>query len=283
MAKDEPVLAKVTNVKDDPAKAGRIKVDVSKMDGKGYPEWVSPVQPSGCAMHPHPGDTVEVSLPAGDDIVEFAHEARYRGQSRDEAHGYPEPFKTNYPDARGFKTPGGHYICFDDKDKTITLKTSNGHSMVFDDKNKTLTLTTTGGHTITLDDSAGTVKISNGTSGDDVEMSALGINTITATLKNILSSPLTELSTLAVQPIIKGPLFHAAQTLAWAGVGAYLTLVGAALTALAQDAIMVAILQPATVASLIAAGTPAATTVTNLITAFIGSSATWLSTKVTTG
>ena len=109
----EKLLGTVTNI-DDPAKAGRIKVACSTMDGDEWPLWVDAVFPRGWVVMPEVGDTVEVELPTGDDAVEFPEEARYKGHALDDKHATPDDFKKNYPKRRGFYTDGGHLLIFDD-------------------------------------------------------------------------------------------------------------------------------------------------------------------------
>jgi hypothetical protein len=168
----------------DPAKAGRVKVKLPSMDGGQYPEWIETIQPAGMVSHPHPGDTVEVELPDGEDIVEFPDEGKCLGKRADAANPVPSEFKTNYPHRRGYKTPGGHLVIFDDKDKSITIRTIGGHSVLLDDKN-------------------GNVKITNSQSGDSIENTSAGTTTVDGTIKIILNSPLTELSTGPLEPVLK--------------------------------------------------------------------------------
>jgi signal peptidase I len=118
----------------DSGKAGRVVVKTPSMDGDQYPLPIEAVMPAGLIAHPHPGDTVEIELPAGEDIVEHPQEAKYFGKRWDDSNDYPTKFKTNYPDRRGFYTPGGHYLIFDDKDKTITLESIGGITITIDDK-----------------------------------------------------------------------------------------------------------------------------------------------------
>lgn len=173
----------------DPAKAGRVIAKMASMDGDQYPEWLEPVLPPGLISHPHPGDTVEIETPEGEDVVEFAHEAKYLGKRYDDANDYPEKFKTNYPDRRGYCTPGDHYLIFDDHDKTITIETSGGHEIVLDDLN-------------------GKVRIKNSKSGDEWSNTVAGVSTIEASTKAHLSAPLTDLNDVATDFLIKGTTYN---------------------------------------------------------------------------
>lgn len=107
---------------DDPGKGGAIQVALPDLGGDTYPEWIEPIHPAGVFFHPKPGDTVAVVTPAGDAITEASDEARYQGKVTAEQEGYPEEFKTNYPDRRGFKTPQGHLVIFDDKTGDVVIK-----------------------------------------------------------------------------------------------------------------------------------------------------------------
>lgn len=125
---------------DDPAKAGRIKASLPTMDGQEYPEWIAPIFPPGWVTMPEPGDEVEIVLPDGEDIIEFADEVRYRGKVLSENHAAPDEFKDSYPKARGYKTKYGHLLIFDDKEQFITLYTKDKHRLTLDDKNGKATL-----------------------------------------------------------------------------------------------------------------------------------------------
>jgi hypothetical protein len=111
--KTRTTVGRVSSI-DDPAKAGRIRVSIKEMDGNTYPEWVSPSLTPGWVAMPSVGDSVEVEIPDGEDMVEFSEEVRYRGQVLDGSSPVPDDFKNNYPKRRGFQTPGGHFIMFDD-------------------------------------------------------------------------------------------------------------------------------------------------------------------------
>ncbi len=134
----ETCLATVTNVSD-PAKGGAIKVALTAIGGDEYPEWIEPIHPHGVLSHPVVGDTVELVMPEGDDITEFASEVRYLGVVTSEE-GYPTEFAKNYPHRRGVKTPGGHLLLFDDKEKTIALTTPLQHALLLDETTQKVSL-----------------------------------------------------------------------------------------------------------------------------------------------
>lgn len=169
--KTETVTGIVDSI-DDPAKAGRIKVSVASMDGQGYPEWVKPVFTAGWIAMPEPGDEVELIMPEGEDIVEFAEEVRYRGRVLGESHPVPDAFQENYPKRRGFMSEAGHFLMFDD-DGGIILATSAG----------------AGGNVgLTIDAKTGQVRL-YGTSS--VQIATVGAVTIAGTSCTILGRPVT--------------------------------------------------------------------------------------------
>lgn len=129
MPDEETTLAIVTN-EADPAKGGAVRVAMQDIGGDEYPEWVEPVMPACLFFHPSPGDTVDVSRPAGDDITEHSEEVRYRGVLTAETQGYPEEMRTHYPKRRGIKTPAGHLVVFDDEDGTILIKSGTADASV---------------------------------------------------------------------------------------------------------------------------------------------------------
>jgi len=184
----------------DPDKRGRLMVQFdSILDSQDFPEWIEPAFPfvgkdAGFFMIPSPGVWVDVEIhmgSQGDQGVDTPV-ARWRGAHYNSKDKLPDEFADNYPQAYGFKTPGGHFLAIDDKDKTLTIKTKGGHTLEFNDK-------------------AGTVKITNGNTGDDLAMSKTGTSTLEATLKAIISAPLTDLNSGAgLQFLVKGVTFNAA-------------------------------------------------------------------------
>lgn len=186
----EHPTATVTSNKD-PAKAGRIKVELADLDGQEYPEWLEPILPGGLwVCIPEPGDTVECVLPEGEDKIEFASEVKYRGVVLDPANPVPSEFKTNYPNRRGFKTRAGHLLIVDDKAGTLTL--TNGNS----------------GITIEMD-SAGLLHLGV-TVGTDFILKGTTFNAAQAILWPLVSTALgtagAALGTMAADPFLSGSL-----------------------------------------------------------------------------
>lgn len=137
--KTQDVVGVVTSCKDG-GKAGKVKAALAATDGSEYPEGIAPVWMSGWCWPPENGDAIEVHMPEGEDLVEYAHEVRWRGVVYAEGHGVPEEFKANYPQARGFKTKEGNLLLVDDKDKIISVKTKKGHELLLDEKNDKVSL-----------------------------------------------------------------------------------------------------------------------------------------------
>lgn len=111
----QTVKAVCTN-NNDPAKAGRILCSLPATDGAECPIWIEPATVPGWFSPPEPGDEVEVTMPAGEDLAEFADQMRYTGQVLTETTGPDKTFQPeHYPKRRGYRSPGGHLLIFDDK------------------------------------------------------------------------------------------------------------------------------------------------------------------------
>jgi hypothetical protein len=169
----------------DPALANRIKVALQDMDGQEFPEWLEPVFPPSWYGTPEPEQKVKVLIPAGMDLIEFAHMVRYIGVVWDEETPVPADFQTNHPYRHGAQTKAGHTLIFDDKSGDIFLW--NGKTSDY-------------------------LKLKN---NNRVEIKAAVkflVDTITAelkaTAKTHLNSPLTDLSDVSTDFIIKGTTFN---------------------------------------------------------------------------
>lgn len=133
----------IVSSNEDPSKAGRIKVALSELDGDVYPEWIEPVFVPGWFSPPEPGDEVIVEIPADpEDMIEFAHEVKYKGQVFDEAHQPPVEFKQKQKKVhlRGYFTKEGHRLIFDDRDKVISLYTPAKMQLLLDEKEDKVSL-----------------------------------------------------------------------------------------------------------------------------------------------
>jgi hypothetical protein len=120
--------ATVTNTAD-PIQRGRIKVACVALLGDEtteLPMWVEPIYEWGWFTIPDVGEIVEIEVAVGADDDEQRGQIsigqpniRYRsrvwgGLETDGARAIPDDFLTNYGKRRGFATPGGHVLMFDD-------------------------------------------------------------------------------------------------------------------------------------------------------------------------
>jgi hypothetical protein len=167
--KTSTTKGRVTSI-DDPAKAGRVKVAIQEMDGNEYATWVRPSLTPGWVAMPEVGQTVELEMPEGDDIVEFSDEVRYKGRILDGANPVPEDFRDNYPKRRGFRSPAGHFLLFDDDDGIVLTVGASGSSNIG----------------VTIDAKTGSVQIFGTTS---VQLTAIGAVTINGASCTILGRP----------------------------------------------------------------------------------------------
>lgn len=113
----------VTNI-EDPAKAGRIKVQLAELGGNEIPNFIDPVSKPGWLWLPEVGDVVQVIIPENlEDLVEFPDDIRWTGQILDQENPVPKELQKNYPKRRGFKTLAGHLLIIDDTqgEEEITL------------------------------------------------------------------------------------------------------------------------------------------------------------------
>lgn len=126
---DETFTATVT-ANDDPEKRGRIRCTCVGLMGDedgDMPMWIEPELLWGWFVVPDVGELVEiVASKHGDGDDSFGQSflespsLRWRGarhwtaESAADARTVPEDFKTNYGKRRGFATPQGHILLFDD-------------------------------------------------------------------------------------------------------------------------------------------------------------------------
>lgn len=117
---------------DDPEQRGRIRVSCTGLlgdDDAELPQWVEPKAPWGWFLIPDPGEQVEIEVVTHNDEDESYGQSsidgmdpqwtgvRYLGGEEAQT---PAPlhdfFKENYGKRRGFATPFGHVLVFDDTD-----------------------------------------------------------------------------------------------------------------------------------------------------------------------
>lgn len=120
----------------DPKNQGRIRVKCQELAGAGVeiPAWIRPMWPfaskgSACFFFvPEVGSEVTLSVLVSSEDDESYGESfilhpdiRYWAGDLSAKNPLPSEFKTDYPQRRGFKTPGGGILMFDDKGKNVKL------------------------------------------------------------------------------------------------------------------------------------------------------------------
>lgn len=172
--------ATVTNA-NDPEKRGRIKVACAAILGDEeteLPMWVEPLPMWGWFVVPDVGEVVEVEVLSGSseddshgqitiDSLDIKWRGdRYWGNSEGPSpRPVPEDFtKTNYGKRRGYATPAGHVMLFDDADDgrkvTMTWKSKDGKYSSFGiDPDGSFVVNTVTGHTLYLDSKNGAVSL----------------------------------------------------------------------------------------------------------------------------
>lgn len=168
----EPYPAIVSNT-DDPLKRGRIKVKCVQLSGDPDKEligWIDPCLDWGWFYVPDVDEEVEIEAVASDGntlgvprqaFIESAR-LRWRGKRFQSEQG-DEPrlphdfFKTNYGKRRGFFTPLGHVLYFDDtpgsEEVTITWtnEANDAYSFLTFDKNGSILLNSSEGAALFMD------------------------------------------------------------------------------------------------------------------------------------
>jgi hypothetical protein len=159
---------------EDPEKRGRIKIACAGLLGDEdteLPDWIEPNLDWGWFVIPDVGEIIEVETIAGNDQDEvFGQssienmEIRYTGKrswtddvvdSSNEARPVNEEFKTNYGKRRGFATPNGHMIFFDDTSDgqkiNITWHQDGKYQYIAMDEKGSMTIANANGSMIYLD------------------------------------------------------------------------------------------------------------------------------------
>jgi hypothetical protein len=148
----------------DPLKKGRILVRHPLLKDGGA--WIPYLQGPNQFDSPSVGDIVYVEAECGDFDYLVASGKYIKG--KDENPDIPEEFKREVPTNRGFYTPGGHLIEFDDGEaeptanpaendvsetkRGVRVTTSGGNKVHISDEDGTITLTNTNGKIFKLDD-----------------------------------------------------------------------------------------------------------------------------------
>jgi len=168
---EECHLAVVT-ANEDPDQLGQIRVACQALlDGEDQdlPQWIKPYLPWGWFVVPDVGELVEIVAVTGasDDeqpgtVSIVSMNLRWRGTrlwgntDGDTPTPVPSPFLTNYGKRRGFATPVGHIIWFDDTEgqEALTVQWQNkggDQASLQVDQNGSVSLTNKNGATVTMD------------------------------------------------------------------------------------------------------------------------------------
>ena len=129
----------------DPEKRGRIKVMAQEIVGAGQelPFWIEPdmqflSKDGGCFFFVPEIDTVVdlIELVGDESLGEYSEvylltgRYLYRGTQFSPKTVLPEVFKENYPKRRGFCSPSGHYMIFDDVSGEVIISRSGTDAQI---------------------------------------------------------------------------------------------------------------------------------------------------------
>lgn len=250
MNRSERHIAVVANT-DDPEKRFRIKVKCAALLGSEdvvLNRWVEPAFSWGLVLLPDVGEQVEIEFNAGSDKDEVEGQAflenpdiRWRGTRYQGPDAYESMFTdTNYGKRRGFVTPAGHLLMFDDtegseKINLVWHNAENGYAMFSMNEDGSIILANKNGSMLYLNASAGELALID-ENGNSISSSSTGIKIVDAT-GNIIELKSGAVQVLgqsgvtisckdvildagkiqiggqaAVQPIIMGTLFATALT-----------------------------------------------------------------------
>lgn len=170
----------VVTANEDPENRGRLRVACAALLGdedSELPQWVEPLVSWGWFFIPDVGELIEIEVVTSssedeqhgqmsiDNLAPRWKGERHYGNEEGEA---PTPINTdflkNYGKRRGFATPGGHVLVFDDTDgdRSITLTWTNKdeeRSFMTFDKDGSFLVGTRVGHTMYFNAAAGELSI----------------------------------------------------------------------------------------------------------------------------
>lgn len=249
MISSEKHVAQVSN-NQDPLQRGRIKVVCAAVIGDGateLPQWIEPDFEWGWFSVPDVGEFVDIEHTdsADDDespgqssihVPNFRWKGRHwGGTDTDVPRPVPDDFtKSNYGKRRGFATPGGHVIMFDDtdgakkvsitwhgKDKefsysawdedgSVIHSNKNGSLIYLNAKDKELSIIDEHGNSAMLSDEGITLtdKFSNIYQSKDGMTQILNQGTVTVSCKNaVIDAGKVQLTAGATEATLKGDSF----------------------------------------------------------------------------
>lgn len=245
----------------DPEKLGRIRVKCPALaaTSREMPIWIEPMFPftskdsTGWFFVPEVGAEVELEVVTSSDTDETPNESfitnpdiRYRAGLYSAENKPAVEFATNYPKRRGFKTPGGSLLLFDDseKDKSLLqLKLTTGEILQF--QKDSIRLALPHGEYLTL---------VNGTATIDAAAVKLGAG--------------------ATEAVLKGDTYRSSEDSVFTALNNLVTALIAMTTSLAAEPML------APTRATAAAVTPLATALATALAAFSAAAATYKSTKV---
>jgi Type VI secretion system/phage-baseplate injector OB domain len=137
----------------DPLNRGRIRVNHPFI---GNSAWIDYLQQPSSFSIPSIGDTVYIEADTGE--PEYAVASGNVTKGDDSNPSTPTAFQRPIPSNRGWQTPGGHLIEFDDGEATVSNAPIDSN---FTSTNKGVRITTSEGNKILIDDSTNTITIIN--------------------------------------------------------------------------------------------------------------------------
>ena len=179
-------LATVSN-SEDPEKRGRIKVTCAALLGdeqQEMPGWIEPALLWGWFAVPDVGQQVTVLMTLGTETDVYQHQSSittpllrwmgstlYTDEDAEDANAIGEEFTDkNYGKRRGFKTPNGHVLLFDDTtgDQQIQMTWSGGP----EDNRKTAFWSFDKDGSLICQDAGGSIFYMNGSNGEMTMMNS---------------------------------------------------------------------------------------------------------------
>lgn len=207
MIRSEKHIAVVANT-DDPEKRFRIKVKCAALLGSEdtvLNRWVEPAFGWGMILLPDVGEQVEIEIYSGSDKDEVEGQSflenpdiRWRGTRYQGPDAYEGMFTdTNYGKRRGFVTPAGHILMFDDtegaeKINLVWHNAENGYAMFSMNEDGSIILANKNGSMLYLNADAGELALID-ENGNSISYASTGIKIIDA------SGNIVELKDGAVQ------------------------------------------------------------------------------------
>lgn len=186
----------VVTSNEDPEFRGRIRVACAALMGdeeSELPHWVEPIFNWGWFYIPDVGELIEIEVTTSSDEDESFEQfsidnlsPRWRGdrfygnEEGESPSPIPNDFSTNYGKRRGFATPGGHILIFDDTDgkRSVSLTWTNesgDQSLMTFDNDGSFKVSTHTGHVLFMDAAAGELSITD-SNGNKINCNSTGVS-----------------------------------------------------------------------------------------------------------